>query len=489
MNDFVVSLMLLGALSSGGSTPFWAVSNTSGLMPEQNGALGVISAYKPFDEGRTFQWQAGVSLAADYHGVKSLDPGSSPSRFMVDELYAGIRWNVLRADVGMMHRDREFLGADPALGSLSATEGHIIESNNARTMPGYKLVLEPLAVPFTGKHLLINGVWGDYATIDDRYMSGALVHRLQAFLTYDTRKHFYIQLGIDHYALWGGESPKGASMDINLGNYFRVATGRRASSSGSKSDKMNVIGDQGGAERLRMGWRDDAFSLCFQYEKPYTDKSGMRFNNLPDGVYTLHFSRKEKDAWFTDALVEFHYTMWQSGTIHEKETDADGKQLDWHKDHSLNIFGLDNYFNNGEYKSGWTHFRRMIGAPLFLTKTSDKTGITSIGNNRYKALHFGVSGKLFRLAPYRLMFTLSDNYGTYSSPYISPSSSGSGWKWWEPNTIDKGLRQLSAGFSGYVPLRLARRHTLDVLYGLYADYGQLLENNFGAVLGLRYSFR
>lgn len=483
MHDFVFSMMLLGALSSGGSLPFWAVSNAGGIMPADDGALGVVQAFKPFDESKTFQWHAGASLAASYCSQDSFRP-------YVDQLYAGARWKVLRADLGMFRRAPEFLGADRTLGSLSVSEGHLVEGGNARTMPGVDLVLEPLAVPFTGEHLLISGHWGDYRTLDDRYVDGALVHRLRAYLTFDSRSHFHVRLGLDHYALWGGITPDPSKnpMAVNLTNYLRICTGRSASAAGSESDRMNVLGDHGGAESLRMGWREDLYDLTFQWEKPYSDKSGMRFNNIPDGVYTLHWSLKDKDRWITDALVEFHYTMWQSGTIHEKEKDEKGRQIDWHQNKTLNIFGLDNYFNNGEYKSGWTHFGRMIGAPTFITGTS-ASGITSIRNNRYKALHFGLSGKFFRVAPYRLLVTLSDNYGTYPSPYISPSSSHSGWNWWEPNTIDKGLKQICAALNGSVPLRLGCRSTLEAIYGLYADAGQLLENNFGATLGVRCTLR
>ena len=119
MNDFVVSMMLLGALSSGGSLPFWAVSNAGGLMPSDDGALGLVQAYKPFDESKTFQWRAGTALAANWSAE-----GFHP---MVDELYAGARWKVLRADFGMRRRTPEFMGADPLLGSLSVTEGHMIQ--------------------------------------------------------------------------------------------------------------------------------------------------------------------------------------------------------------------------------------------------------------------------------------------------------------------------------------------------------------------------
>ena len=486
MNDFVFSLMLLGALSSGGSLPFWAVSNQSGIMPENNGAVALLSAYKPFDESHTLQWQAGASLAANYQTAAE----GSPLQGFVDELYAGVRWKVLSADLGMMHREREFLGADPALGSLSLSEGHIIESNNARTIPGYKLVLEPWAIPFTGGHLLLNGVWGDYKTIDDRFVKGALVHRVQGFLTFDSLNHFYAQFGIDHYALWGGtpSDPKYVSIDVNFSNYFRICTGRSASPSGSRSDQMNCLGDHGGAERLRIGWKADKYDILFQLEKPYNDKSGMRFNNFPDGIYTLHWGLKDKRNWISDALVEFHYTMWQSGTIHERETDDSGAQIDWHQNKSLNIFGMDSYFTNGEYKSGWTHFGRMIGCPLFFTSTS-ASGITSVGNNRYRAVHLGVSGMLFRKAPYKLMLTFSDNYGTYSSPYIPPSSARSGWNWWEKNTIDKGLKQFSAAFTGYMPFSLKGRSSLDIVYGLYADAGELLPRCIAGSLGIRFNIK
>ena len=129
----------------------------------------------------------------------------------------------------------------------------------------------------------------------------------------------------------------------------------------------------------------------------------------------------------------------------------------------------------------------MIGAPTFLTAYG--SSYCSIVNNRYKAVHLGLSGKLFRSAPYRLMFTVSDNYGTYARPYISPSSAKSGWNWWEPNTIDQGLMQVSAAFTGYVPFAFGRRSHMDVLYGLYADYGKVLPRNVGGMLGIRYSIR
>ena len=45
MNDIVTSILLMGAMSSTGDLPFWAVSNNFGLMPQGSGGLAIVQAY------------------------------------------------------------------------------------------------------------------------------------------------------------------------------------------------------------------------------------------------------------------------------------------------------------------------------------------------------------------------------------------------------------------------------------------------------------
>ena len=496
--------MLMGAVASGGGAlPFWATANQYGLMPEGSGGLALVSARTSFDESKTFQWRWGACVAASLSGtdVSLLGYDAAPGavysyekvafRPMVDELYVSGRWKVLRADVGMFHREREFLGASAAMGSLSSTEGHIVESNNARTMPGYKLTLEPLSVPFTKDHLKIFGSWGDYRTLDDRYVDGALVHRTLAYLRYDISPAWFVQLGLDHYAMWGGLSPDFGDMGASFSNYLRVVTGQSASATGTLNDQLNVIGDQGGAEQLRAGWRGRGCSVTFQYEKPYSDKSGMRLANFPDGVYTLHFSFDNKDKWVSDVLAEFKYTMWQSGTIHDMSAKLDGNA----EKYGGYYLGCDNYFTNCEYRCGWTHYGRSICDPQFYTSEflsraalgyySD-VPLRAVHNSRFKAIHIGVSGKLFRVAPYKLMLTQSWNYGSYGSPYLPPSSYASTWKWWQRNTIDRGLPQFCGAFLAALPLSAVSGSRLPLSFtaGLYLDRGKVLPSSFAASLGI-----
>lgn len=471
MNDFILTLVLLGTLSGGPVLPFWAQTGQYGRMPYESGGLAWVQAKTQFDRSSDFQWCWGVGLAAN-----------RSSSLFADECYLSGRWKALTLDAGLKHREMDFLGASSSLGSLSVTGGHLIESGNTRAMPGYRLSLAPVEIPFTQGHLALYGFWGDFKTLDNRWVEGSLVHRAALFLRARLGEHLTFHAGLDHYALWGG-----TAMEVNGENYLRVVTGSHASSSGSRSDQINVIGDHGGAECFKVNWSGDTWNLTFQHDIPYSDKSGMRFNNFPDGVNTLHFSWNRKDRWVSDILYEFHYTRNQSGPLHEAETDAEGKVIPWHP--GMHIAGGDNYFNNGEYRSGWTYFGRPIGLPLFFPAgTRDGSWnpsqeVLGVENNRIRAHHLGISGQLFRYMPYKLLLTYSQNYGTFGNPYVGNSAWGKPW-----GTVQETpLWQFSAALVGEVP-SLFGMEGMHLSFGLYADYGQVLPSQAGVSLGIRFNW-
>lgn len=454
MNDFFVSLMLLGAVSSGGQMPFWEYSNQYDLMPRTSGYTAVFNTGMSYDGTKTFQWHWGVSAALrgdSFDGVA----------FIPDQAYAGVKWRCLSLDLGMKHPYALYYGSSRTLGSLSSTSGNIIMSGNARSMPGYTLSLHPVDFPWTKGHLQIAGAFGDYLMTDARYEGRTLTHNTQMYLIGNFGR-FSLTLGIDHLAQWKG---------TGFADYLRVITGSSAGSGGSQSDRMNVIGNQLGAEKIALSYRGEGWTAGFRHDIPYDDKSGMRFKNFPDGVNTLSFSFDDKDRWVSDIVYEFQYTMWQSGPVHDPETDEHGNPVPWRP--GLNFEGRDNYFNNGEFRSGWTHHGMTIGDPLFFPAgTRDGSwnrGITlGVENNRLRAHHLGLSGKIARRLPYRLMATYSINSGTYDSAF------------------QPALRQFSFGFNCEVPLVKA---ALALVPGLYFDDGEVLKNTFGATLGIRYVFK
>lgn len=524
MNDFIISLLLLGAMSSSdGYLPYWMTTNQYGLMPERNGAMSLISAQTQFDDSKTWQYCWGASLGANTYN-NPLDPASSPTHIMVDQLYASLRWKVFTLDLGQKHRENDFIGASPALGSLSVTGGHLVESGNARSMPGYLGTLAPVAVPWTGKHLWIYGAFGDYATMDQRYCQGALVHRTRIGFRVTATERLSFDAVLDHYGIWGGTSPDYGKMDINLENYLRMVTGSHAGSSGTISDQVNVIGDQGGSEIFRASYRGDGWKITAQHDIPYSDGSGMGFQNFPDGVNTICFSWNDKDRWVSDILYEHHYTMYQSGPINGELIGEHGEIL---TPKGTKTTGKDQYFWNGQYRSCWTHFSRIIGDPLILplgmhdgTWSSALMNL-SLDNDRYKAHHFGLGGKLWRRHPYKFMLTYSDNHGSYRKVYVGENPADKPW-----GTIkETGLHQLSGAFTGLIDFcsiagtakngtatgkgkaataRSAKNGTatakaasgttgrswldgLSLSYGLYFDKGELYQDSFGATIGVRYT--
>lgn len=486
------SVTVQGTGAAAGQLPFWATAGHYGLMPESGGALALIQLRNDFDMEQRLQWRAGTSVALSCEAQHLGSP-----QFMIDELYGSLRWKVLTLDAGCKRRAMDFCGADTSLGSLSVTGGHIVESGNARTMPGYNVSHAPVALPYTGGKVRVWGEWGDYRTIDDRFVQGALVHRTKLGLSWDIAPRLSFDFSLDHYAIWGGHHPEKENIDVTIGNYLRVVTGRPAGADGNEPDRFNVIGDQGGAETFALTWRGDGWKAELRHDIPYSDGSGMGFQNWPDGVNTLHFGFDRKDRWVSDVLYEYHYTMWQSGTVNGEIFDADGNSL---TPPGVQTTGIDDYFNNYFYRSGWTHFGRPIGSPLlFPAGTRDGSwwdgafgaavanGKYGIENNRYKAHHIGMGGKLWRRHPYRLMLTFSENYGIYRAPYIGQSQINQPW-----GTVhETGLSQFSAGFNGSITGLFSEKpgdSQLSLTYGIYYDRGELLPNNFGLSLGLRYTF-
>jgi len=309
LKDFFISLLLSGTVSGSVDTaPYWATAGQYDVVPRSTGASGLLQMGMGYDLGKTFQWHWGASLGVrtDYF---------NKAQFLPDEAYAGIKWKCLTLDVGFKRKEGDFLAAGEELGSISTTAGNVMRSGNARTVPGYTFEVKPWAIPGLDGRLRLMGRFGDYWTIDNRYVKNALIHNTAFGISGDVTKWWTITLALDHYAMWGGLHPEYGKMSTSFSNYLRMLVGAPAAGGGyTESDAINVIGNQLGHELIRFDFRGNGWKIVFQHDIPYEDKSGMKFQNFPDGVNTLCFSFDDKNRWVSSILYEFHYTMWQSGT-------------------------------------------------------------------------------------------------------------------------------------------------------------------------------
>lgn len=501
MNDFFLSLFLLGAASSNGVSPFWATANRYDIVPQGYGATMLLQTGMKCDTTKTIQWEWGVSAGVSTDACR-------PVRAIPDEAYGTIRWKFLSLELGLKRREQDFLANGFDLGTLSTTGGNMIWSGNAATVPGYTFNVHKVAIPGTQGYLSLFGRFGDYCTIDHRYVKWAHIHNtafgFQVGLSPD--KRWFLTAALDHYAMWGGTSTKSGRFDMSFNSYWRMLLGQNAGSGYSESDQINVLGNQLGHIYFRLDYKGDKWGIALQHDHPYEDKSGMRFQNFPDGVNTIAFRWEDRKFWVTDVVYEFQYTLWQGGTCErrpatQEEIDRHDKHLWLEKDGSYSYVGGggDNYFNNGDYRSGWTHGAQIIGNPFFLqmgtlvgtfnpdpekfTQAVKKESLSAIENNRVMVHHLGISGMLFRRVPYKLMLTHSLNYGIYHSTLYTGFDM---WRQdWSEQWRQKPKVQFSGAFQCEIPLF---KNKFFIVPAICWDRGQVLGNRVGGTLGLRYNF-
>lgn len=460
--------------------PFWAGANRRGLVPENlsNGQNRLLAGYGDNRGGLSGLMTAGAGFAyltkpeiAITAGLSFAGYGVKDSwKGMLDRLYFGISWKKLHLDLGMKDRYFDYNG-------LSLTGGDLAYSGNARNLPGYNLSTDFIYIPYTRKIIGFKANFADYMMIDNRYVDKALLHNEALFVKITPIKRLSLTLGLEMWSQWGGTSEKYGRQPSSFNDYLRVMFGRSGGDDATQSDQINVLGNHLGRELIRLDWHADDFTVTFQHDIPFEDKSGMRFQNFPDGVNTLNFSFKDRDKWVTDILLEFVYTKWQSGPQHDRP--ATDEELEKNPDNKRVILGgCDNYFNNGEYRSGWTYYGNTIGLPLFTPMPAEEDGkVLGVCNNRVTAWHFGLRGNAAGKVPYKLLFTYSRNFGKYNQ-----SDLGEG--------ADKSIflsvpEQFSVALEGEIP-HLGKRLPLSLGIGLYGDFGKLYQNSFGLTVRLSY---
>ena len=75
--------------------------------------------------------------------------------------------------------------------------------------------------------------------------------------------------------------------------------------------------------------------------------------------------------------------------------------------------GIDNYFNNNLYRSGWTYENRVLGVP-FITLDPERFRIS---NNKILVHHFGLTGTAFNYIPYKFLTSYRINDGGKGGEY------------------------------------------------------------------------
>lgn len=455
-NETVYRATLFGSAATGDQTPFWMASNRYGVVPLEagNGYLRAAVFHRQAF-GKGFSWGAGLDGVAVMPRRRNV---------YVQQLYGELGYKCLLLRIGSKER--------AALSDLdrNLSTGDVIQSWNARPIPEVNLSIPEFTVipglkgwvQFKGDFAIGRSFDKDYlehfAAANQTYINQVLWHHKSLFVRIrDTRGDFPLSatLGLEHVAQWGGTStdPEIGKQPQSLKDFIRVMAGRGGGSDATLSDQINVLGNHQIAYHFELAYTTDSWLLRGYHQHIAADKSGVEFSNGTDGLWGLQLDLPHF-TWLNRVLFEHFTTMNQSGPFHYIDFD--------HDKHPGRGGGGDNYYNNGEYRTGHSYFNRGIGSPLVPSPEYNRDGTLGFKSTRVKDWHFGAEGHLSRQVAYRVLLTFMDSRGTPYAPFLKKKTGVSGllditythpklagWTFVGSLAADKGevLREKSVGFS------------------------------------------
>ena len=389
-------------VSTGDQVPFWLQMNQ----------LGVYDDVDSFQQLFILSWER---LPIKYSPEKiQLSYGVNVMSRLSND--ADSRFNEYW---GRLHLKKWYLHAgaksEPVFANgLSLTNGNLFLSNNARPMPRVEFGTQNLQ-PFNNGWLTkfaFDFQFAEYFLLDDRYVEDAHLHHKRLDVSYAIDSQWMITAGIDHWVFWGGNSPQYGEMPGSE-DYFRYILGKTGSSSAPTTDQMNVAGNQLGQYVASVTHTNDDYQLKFYWEHLWEDRSGIQFENAPDGLLGVYWQKKAGQKLLESMLIEYVNTRDQSGQHHKFTPDPENPEYQEGE-------GQDNYFNHGVYHSGFVSYGRMIGLPL-LVPDIDENGVSSgFKNTRLWAIHHGMNGWLSPSLSWKTLLSYSKHYGLYGQEYASP---------------------------------------------------------------------
>lgn len=431
--------------STSDALPFWLTANQFGVMPTHNtnGALR-LDYTRHLDPDNGFTFDVGADFIARF--------GRGNHTTFFQQLYGEVTWGPFLLRAG---RKEETAGnVHPSLSS-----GSMILSQNAAPITGISISWpEYVTVPGTKTFLAIKGhlkhgwIDGYRITTDPWLHAKAFYMRLGG----DTWKvHGYA--GLIHYAVWGGthRNPIYGKLPSTFRDYFRVFFFRGADmNSPVEGEFINALGNSLGAYDFALKYEAKPFTLRLHRQFYLEDTVSMRFRNAWDGLWGLGLTFPNKPALVKDLLYEL--------IVSKRQGSRPGEPI-----------GTDNNYNHFVYSSGWTHRGRALGTPFILTRP----GQVGVYNNILYAHYFAAAGAFTPATRYRIMLTISKNYGVNSIF----RDAGFGFTM-EGARYPEGLLQYAAGLDlshnfSSLPLELFTR--------LAYDWGELLpDQNFGFTFGV-----
>ena len=420
--------------------PFWILSNNNGVYKK-----GSIVNFKISDELKFLSY-----------GSEIIFPLNQNEKALLNQSYLRLNDDIYFIQIG----NRANL---PKFNYLSS--GSLLESTNAMPIPKILLgttdhnKINLFNFKFQYSIKIAHGWINSAEYIKDPYL-----HEKSLKLKKEIFKNSSINLGLNHMAIWGGETTQHGNQPERLNDFFKIILALPGGDNSINQEQENSLGNHLGVWSISFEKKYTDKILNFYFEHPFEDESGARWLlNEFDGLYGISINQK-KSSYISSFTYEYVNTMDQSGS--EGASDS--------------TYGWDNYYNHYIYQSGWTNNGRVIGNPLFTLGSNESRYSNNqyIINNRIKAHHFGFFGSVFSQVDYRILFTYSENFGIYPDQDFFKSKN-------KAYRFDGGLIQRS----GLIELSSKNLFDkIDVSLAFGFDNGELLNKTDSFMLKINHKF-
>ena len=405
---------------SSSHTPLWLTSNRYGLSSvSSNNGYVRAGFFKKMTHEKRFSWGAGVDLVA---------PWNFSSNFIIQQLYAQIRYRSLELTVGSKERTLDIVDNELSSGDLTFSANArpipqvFISMPNYEFVPGTKRWLA--AKGFFGigmftdwrwqeHHVVKNGKWQEHVL----YASKGLMLRVG-----DPERHpLTFEGGLEMGTTMGGTvhyyNTTDKKMDvIKMPHDFKNICKAIIGLSGGDSDDPKQWGERANAYGNTVGqWSAaltlkpaawNGWSIRQYFEHYFEDHSMMFFDYMWKDMLLGTVIEFPKNPFVDKFLYEYLGMKDQAGPIFNDTNDKFPEQ----------VSGSDGYYNHNIYPGGWGHWGMGMGNPLPVSPIYNKNRSLTFKHNRVKAHHFGISGTPCDLFHYRVLMTYNRSWGTYDEP-------------------------------------------------------------------------
>ena len=488
-------------VGEGQFAPFWLTANSHGLASlERNSAYLRTSATRVYQKENGFDWEFSADMAAGTLDNIKLEIKNEESEigyrpFVLQQLYAGVRYNCWQLTVGSRERASQGKNAQLSTGGMTW-------SGNARPIPQVRFgIYDYTIVPFLFHDWLsVKGFLSYGRMTDDSfqrwhvtstryalYTQGTLFHEKSFF--FRIGKHeaspLSLEIGLEMDCQFGGElwehdirhNPTDEDKLLyanprRVTDFLKALLPLNGGVESTLSDQNNAAGNHFGSIHCIVNYESTTWNVRAYYEHYFDGRTGMTPWNKTrdmagqphvwiaypwfDALYGIevYFPRNPLVSTF---IMEYNTTRDQCGSIHHSST----------SNLPASIHGFACYYYNSSYPS-YQHWGMTAGSPLLYNPlyNADHTIINT--DTRIRAFHFGLKGKPMTTFEYRLLSTFTRSWGSYMDPLPDPQNTISilGEVTWTPRQFEGWTATTAVGI----------------------DRSLRLGNNFGAQVGLKRSF-